>query len=124
MRIPRTNFPIKSDEYGFEDDFGEQPIRELVPLTGSAAPSLPIRPAPAGYSNPQYEPVIVRRPAIPPVQNRPAPAVGPPEIRPEQMNVDPSSAPISKRMFSLSENVRFTRTPDSELLKGKPDTNG
>ncbi|TDQ20871.1 DNA translocase FtsK [Phyllobacterium brassicacearum] len=118
MRIPRTNFPIKSDEYGFEDDFGEQPIRESDPLAGSAAPSLPSRSAPAGYSNPQYEPVVVRRPAIPPVQNRPAPLAARPN-RPEQMNVDPSSAPISKRMFSLSENVRFTRTPDSELLKGK-----
>ncbi|WP_354345512.1 DNA translocase FtsK [Phyllobacterium ifriqiyense] len=32
---------------------------------------------------------------------------------------DAATAPISKRMFSLSENVRFTRTPDSELQKGK-----
>ncbi|WP_157179413.1 DNA translocase FtsK [Phyllobacterium sp. YR531] len=32
---------------------------------------------------------------------------------------DSAMAPISKRMFSLSENVRFTRTPDSELQKGK-----
>ncbi|MEK1889777.1 MAG: DNA translocase FtsK [Phyllobacterium sp.] len=47
-----------------------------------------------------------------------SPVVQPRRMNP--MNADDPSLPISKRMFSLSENVRFTRTPDSELLKGKP----
>ncbi|MCO4319491.1 FtsK/SpoIIIE domain-containing protein [Phyllobacterium sp. 21LDTY02-6] len=34
------------------------------------------------------------------------------------VSADPAE-PISKRMFSLSENVRFTRTPDSALQKHK-----
>ena len=123
MRIPRTNFPIKTDEYGFEDDFGEQPVRAetrpVIPAAAAQAPSLLGRSAPAAYTSPQYEPVVVKRPAMAPVTNRPA---SPMATRPQQsasLNVDPSSLPISKRMFSLSENVRFTRTPDSELLKGK-----
>jgi DNA segregation ATPase FtsK/SpoIIIE, S-DNA-T family len=122
MRIPRTNFPIKTDEYGFEDEFGDQPIRsetrQVSPMAATQAPSLLSRPAPAASTSPQYEPVVVRRPAVAPVQNRPAPAaVGPQQTA--QINIDESSLPISKRMFSLSENVRFTRTPDSELMKGK-----
>ncbi|MBZ9657084.1 DNA translocase FtsK [Phyllobacterium sp. 2063] len=119
MRIPRTNFPIQSDEYGFDDEYREQPTRESAQLV-AAAPSAPIRPPVAGYPSPQYEPVIVRRPAAPPpVQNQPTQLAGR-QRQPEKTIVNPDSAPISKRMFSLSENVRFTRTPDSELMKGKP----
>ncbi len=102
MHISRTNFPIKSDDYD---------TREV-----NSAPPAPTRqpePSPA----PVYEPVNVRRPA-PPVAQAPAHPI-------ERLQnagyvlPDCANAPISKRMFSLSENVRFTRTPDSELLKGK-----
>ncbi len=128
MRIPRTNFPIKTDEYGF-DEFVEQAIREPVPSARPAhlteiRPSL-ARDAAADHTGPQtpaqYEPVTVKRPVAPPAQSRSAAPASRPQPA-EQMNMDPSSAPISKRMFSLSENVRFTRTPDSELLKGKGST--
>lgn len=113
MRIPRTNFPIKADEYEFESQTGEELIRPLVPLA---------RPVDLANANSTalYESVVVKRPTTPPGSQRPVPVTKPaPAQSWGKFDADASSAPISKRMFSLSENVRFTRTPDSELLKSK-----
>jgi len=119
MRIPRTNFPVKTDEYEFDTKLGEAPNRTPGPQAAAAAAVVPA-PAPTPQRvNPQYEPVVVRRSITPTAPVRPvSPPVRP--LRTSPMNMDDPSLPISKRMFSLSENVRFTRTPDSELMKGKP----
>lgn len=102
MHISRTNFPIKSDDYATTE-------ANQTPPASAPAPN----PAPAAA----YAPVNVRRSA-PPVAQAPA---HPMERLQSAGYVlpDAATAPISKRMFSLSENVRFTRTPDSELQKGK-----
>lgn len=102
MHISRTNFPVKSDDYDTTE-------ASQTPPASAPAP----KPAPA----PAYAPVNVRRSA-PPVAHTPA---HPMERLQSAGYVlpDVATAPISKRMFSLSENVRFTRTPDSELQKGK-----
>ncbi len=122
MRIQRTNFPIKSDEYDFEGEAGETPNRAAVTKARPADPApgaAPLAAAPLAQRAPsQYEPVMVRRAITPTAQAHPVSA----PIRPKPaslLNSNDPSLPISKRMFSLSENVRFTRTPDSELLKGK-----
>ncbi|MET3648567.1 S-DNA-T family DNA segregation ATPase FtsK/SpoIIIE [Phyllobacterium ifriqiyense] len=102
MHISRTNFPIKSDDY-------ETTEANQTPPASAPAPN----PAPA----PAYAPVNVRRSAPPVAQ-----ASAHPMERLQSAGYvlpDAATAPISKRMFSLSENVRFTRTPDSELQKGK-----
>ncbi|MDR6635282.1 S-DNA-T family DNA segregation ATPase FtsK/SpoIIIE [Phyllobacterium sp. 1468] len=105
MRIPRTNFPVKADEYGFENSGGEVVVHVPVP------PSRPVDLANAD-SPTLYESVTVKR-AIANATPRPVP------VPTGGFDAGTSFAPISKRMFSLSENVRFTRTPDSELLKNK-----
>ncbi len=113
MRIPRTNFPIKADEYEFESETGEEVIRVPVP---SARPVDPAKSNPTTLS----ESVVVKRPITPPVSPRPVSTARPtPTHNSRRFDADVSAAPISKRMFSLSENVRFTRTPDSELLRSK-----
>lgn len=102
MHISRTNFPIKSDDY-------ETTEANQTPPASAPAPN----PTPA----PAYAPVNVRRSAPPVAQ-----ASAHPMERLQSAGYvlpDAATAPISKRMFSLSENVRFTRTPDSELQKGK-----
>lgn len=102
MHISRTNFPIKSDDY-------ETTEANQTPPASASAPN----PTPA----PAYAPVNVRRSAPPVAQ-----ASAHPMERLQSAGYvlpDAATAPISKRMFSLSENVRFTRTPDSELQKGK-----
>ncbi|MHC1550993.1 DNA translocase FtsK [Phyllobacterium sp. K27] len=103
MHISRTNFPIKSDDYDATE------VSQTPPANAPTHKSAPAAPA--------YAPVNVRRSA-PPVAQAPAHPI-------ERLHSagyvlpDSATAPISKRMFSLSENVRFTRTPDSELQKGK-----
>ncbi|MEP7456332.1 DNA translocase FtsK [Phyllobacterium sp. SB3] len=102
MHISRTNFPVKSDEY--------DAIEANSPPPAAA-------PAPKPAAAQAYEAVNVRRTASPAAQ-----APSHPIERLQSAGYilpDSATAPISKRMFSLSENVRFTRTPDSELLKGK-----
>ncbi|MRG56564.1 DNA translocase FtsK [Phyllobacterium sp. SYP-B3895] len=122
MRIPRTNFPIKTDEYEFETELERVPNRippYEAPVAAPAPAQAPLRAAePPRRVTAQYEPLDVRRSITPAAPARPvSPAIRPQRVNP--MNADDPSLPISKRMFSLSENVRFTRTPDSELLKGK-----
>ncbi|UXN57943.1 DNA translocase FtsK [Phyllobacterium zundukense] len=111
MRIPRTNFPVKADEYEFESSAGEELVRVPVP---------PLRPIDLTNANSGalYESVVVKR-TIAPTSPRPASAAAPVPVPAGRFDVGASSTPISKRMFSLSENVRFTRTPDSELMKNK-----
>jgi DNA segregation ATPase FtsK/SpoIIIE, S-DNA-T family len=103
MHISRTNFPVKSDDYDATE------VSQTPPATTQThTPAL---------SAPAYAPVNVRRSAAPVAQTPAHPM--------ERLQSagyvlpDAATAPISKRMFSLSENVRFTRTPDSELQKGK-----
>ncbi len=111
MRIPRTNFPVKADEYEFENSGGEGLVH--VPLP----PSPPVELTNAN-SGTLYESVTVKRP-IAPATSGSASAAAPVPVPAGGFDAGASFAPISKRMFSLSENVRFTRTPDSELLKNK-----
>ncbi|MGH7005569.1 MAG: hypothetical protein ACREIP_16630, partial [Alphaproteobacteria bacterium] len=114
MRISRTNFPIKSDDYEGNDRDGRQPVDQNDPMA-SAERGQALRPSPP------YTPVDVRRASGPQAPDRLAAPTHPIESLRNAGYVlaDSTSAPISKRMFSLSENVRFTRTPDSELQKNK-----
>ncbi|WP_246663626.1 DNA translocase FtsK [Phyllobacterium endophyticum] len=112
MRIPRTNFPLKADEFEFESRDRKEPIHVPVP----PAPRLdPANEEPGGL----YESVVVRRSTAPASPKTLFEAKRSAISDQNIFGTDKSSAPISKRMFSLSENVRFTRTPDSELVKGK-----
>jgi DNA segregation ATPase FtsK/SpoIIIE, S-DNA-T family len=106
MHISRTNFPVKSDDYDAAEVDSTPPASDPAPNTGAI---------------PSHAPVNVRRSAPPPAAQ---PAAHPIQRLQNAGYVLPESAtaPISKRMFSLSENVRFTRTPDSELQKSKEPT--
>jgi S-DNA-T family DNA segregation ATPase FtsK/SpoIIIE len=107
MRIPRTNFPLKADEFEFESR--DRKESDHVPI----APAPRLDPANEERSG-LYESVVVRRSTAP----SPKTLFEAHRSAISNQNIV-ATAPISKRMFSLSENVRFTRTPDSELMKGK-----
>jgi hypothetical protein len=134
MRIPRTNFSMKSDDYvdGYED-LNESPEPAPAPLAAKThvpEPTLapvPRQPAPSlrTAAPSPYEAVSTRRSAEAPASTTPnsvpraaAPMRAAVTLEPD---TDPS-APISKRMFSLSANVRFTRTPDAVLQKHRNGT--
>ncbi|MBA8881020.1 DNA translocase FtsK [Phyllobacterium myrsinacearum] len=118
---------MKSDDYvdGYED-LNESPAPVPPPLAAKPYVSEPA-PAPVqrqSASNTRaaapspYEPVSTRRSVEAPASTTPGSVSRAPmraAVAPEP-DTDPS-APISKRMFSLSANVRFTRTPDAVLQK-------
>ncbi|QND54666.1 DNA translocase FtsK (plasmid) [Phyllobacterium sp. 628] len=134
MRIPRTNFSMKSDDYAEEfGDFDESPVPVQVPLAANPRQSEPMLPpvqsqpvqnSPLQPAASPYEGISTRRSMEAPVATEPSAAAKRPQVRTPVMlepDTDPT-APISKRMFSLSANVRFTRTPDAVLRKDRGET--
>ncbi|PRD49561.1 DNA translocase FtsK [Phyllobacterium myrsinacearum] len=126
---------MKSDDY--VDEYGdahESPASAQPPLAQKpAVPEAVQPPAPAqaarnsvpnGSGNMRtpaaspYEPVSTRRSIEAPASTTPSGGMRAPVRAPVTLEPDTDpTAPISKRMFSLSANVRFTRTPDTVLQK-------
>ncbi|MBA8903449.1 DNA translocase FtsK [Phyllobacterium sp. P30BS-XVII] len=118
---------MKSDDYVDEyGDVNESPAS--VPAPVAAKPYVP-EPAPAPVQRQAapsaratapspYEPVSTRRSVEAPALATPSAVTRAPMRAAVTLEPDTDpSAPISKRMFSLSANVRFTRTPDAVLNK-------